>query len=261
MKYIKVLIFLAVLKSFLLLPLVTGSEGQPTQVVQGENVPTENIPEQPPISRPKPEEIFPKNMTVLDVNETTPVNIRELPSADSKSLGVVFGNLMHMDVIKQLDNGYSEVSTWDYKSMRSIHGFVPTKYIKEVKLDEKYGIIVELGKQKVYVYENDTIIKTFLCSSGLDENSYYTPKGLYRIGGRGDSFFSPKYKQGAYYWVRFNNNYLCHSVTFDKNKKNIEEGAAKLGNKGSHGCMRLSMDDALWVYKTIHKDTPVIIRD
>jgi hypothetical protein len=265
LKYIKLLIFLAVLTSLLLLPLATGSEGQPTQAVQGGSVPTESTPEQshtqPPISEPEPAEIFPKNMTVLDAAETTPVNIKELPSSDSKSLGIVFGDLMQIDVIKHLDNGYSEVSTWDYKSMKPIHGFVPTKYIKEVKLNEKYGIIVDLGDQKVHIYENDTIVKTFLCSSGLDENSYYTPKGLYRIGGRGESFFSSKYGQGAHYWVRFNNNYLFHSVPFDENQKIIEEEAAKLGQKASHGCIRLSMDDALWFYRNIPQGTPVIIRD
>ncbi len=265
MKYIKLLIFLVVLTSSIMLPLVTGSEGQSAKVVQGGNVPIESTSElpqeQPPISEAEPEEIFPQNMTVLDVSETASVNVRELPTPDSKSLGIVFGNLMHIDVIKHLDNGYSEVSTWDYKSMKPIHGFVPTKYIKEVNLNEKYGIMVVLREQKVYIYENDINIKTFLCSTGLDENNYYTPKGLYRIGGRGDSFFSPKYGQGAYYWVRFNNNYLFHSVPFDENQKIIEEEAAKLGHKASHGCIRFSMEDALWFYKNIPQVSPVIIRD
>lgn len=260
MKYIRrASIFFVVIMCLLLLPLVTGNDGQSTQAVQGGKVSNKVVPEK--ISKPEPEKTFPANMTVLDADETTPVNIRELPSADSKSLGTVFGNLMHIDVIKQLDNGYSEVSTWDYKSMEPIQGFVPTKYVKQVKLDEKYGIIVDLSEQKVYVYEKNTLIKTFLCSTGIDENNCNTPKGLYRIGGRGDSFFSSKYKEGAYYWVRFNNNYLFHSVPFDENEKIIEEETAKLGQKASHGCIRLSMDDAVWFYKNILQGTPVIIRD
>ncbi|NLZ54620.1 MAG: L,D-transpeptidase [Thermoanaerobacteraceae bacterium] len=205
--------------------------------------------------------MFPESMTVLDVSETTPVSIKELPSDDSKSIGIVYGSLMHVDVIQNLKNGYSEISSWDYASMNAIKGFVPTKFLKTIELDEKYGIIVELRRQKVYIYENDSVIKTFLCSSGLDENNYYTPKGLYRIGSRGDSFFSPKYGQGAYHWVRFSNNYLFHSVPFDENQNIIEEEAAKLGQKASHGCIRLSMDDALWLYNNIPQGTPVLIKD
>ena len=95
----------------------------------------------------------------------------------------------------------------------------------------------------------------------MDDNQSFTPAGFYRIGGRGDSFYSPKYKQGAYYWVRFNNNYLFHSVPFDENKKIIQEEVAKLGQKASHGCIRLSMDDALWFYENIPQGTPVIINE
>lgn len=165
------------------------------------------------------------------------------------------------DVIQNLDNGYSEISTWDYASMKDIVGFVPTELLKTVELNEKYGVVVNLSKQKVYIYEDNVLVKTFACSSGLDENYYYTPKGLYRIGERGDSFFSPKYGQGAYHWVRFNNNYLFHSVPFDANRNIIEEEAAKLGQKASHGCIRLSLDDALWFYNNIPKGTPVLIKD
>ncbi|MDD4569562.1 MAG: L,D-transpeptidase, partial [Tepidanaerobacteraceae bacterium] len=219
------------------------------------------LEDQSPMPEPNFQEVFPKSITVLDVNETVPVNIRELPSTDSKSLGVVYGNLMHIDVVKHLDSGFSEVSTWDYNTMKDISGFVQTKYIKEIKLDEKYKVVVDLSEQKVHIYENDSIAKTFLCSTGLDKKDYGTPKGFYRIGERGDSFYSPKYKQGAYYWVRFNNNYLFHSVPFDENKELIEDEAAKLGQKASHGCIRLSMDDALWFYKNVPQGTPVVIRN
>jgi len=261
---------------------VAGEQGQVIQAVEEAGKPINNevvhepdpikeLPNNEPVQeRPDPEPesekqeaelLFPKSMTVLDASETTPVNIKERPATDSKNIGIVYGNLMHVDVIQHLENGYSEISTWDYASMKDIKGFVPTKLLKTVELDEKYGVIVKLSQQKVFIYENNELIKTFLCSSGLDENNYYTPKGLYRIGERGDSFFSSKYGQGAYHWVRFNNNYLFHSVPFDENRQIIEEEAAKLGQKASHGCIRLSLEDAQWFYNNIPKGTPVIITD
>ena len=266
MNFIKSVLFVAVLiLIFPLLPLVAGEQEQNINIIE-EKVPVSNeiIDEESAKPQPESEEeemVFPRSMTVLDVSEITPVDIKESPADDSKSIGIVYGKLMHVDVIQNLENGYSEISTWDYRSMRDIRGFVPTKLLKTVELNEKYGIVVALSQQKVYIYEDNALIKTFLCSSGLDDNNYFTPKGLYRIGERGESFFSPKYGQGAYYWVRFNNNYLFHSVPFDENRNIIEEEAAKLGQKASHGCIRLAIEDALWLYNNIPQGTPVIIKD
>ncbi len=272
-----ILLFSILLTSSIVLPLLNEPEERPTQTVEGGKILTENIGEHQEKSlegqdrlqeklselepEPKSQDIFPKSMTVFNVHETNTVSIREQPSSDSKNLGIVYGDLMHVDVIDHLDNGYSKISTWDYKSMKQVDGFVPTKYIKEVSLSGKYEITVDLSEQRVCVYENDAVFKTFVCSTGLDENYSFTPKGLYRIGARGHSFFSPKYGQGAYHWVRFNNNYLFHSVPFDENEEIIEEEVAKLGSKASHGCVRLSLEDAKWFYENIPEGTPVLIKD
>jgi lipoprotein-anchoring transpeptidase ErfK/SrfK len=266
LKYIKVLVTLILLTSAIMVPWVTGEETQITPIMKNVTEPEDNIPEKPkvdPMPKTEPEFFggFPDNITVLNEGETTAVNIRELPSPDSRSLGVVYGDLTNVEVIEHLDNGYTEVSTRDYITTKPISGFVPTKYIKQIELNQKYGVVVDLNKQKVYVYKDDDVIKTLMCSTGLDDNQHFTPTGFYRIGERGDSFYSHKYKEGAHYWVRFNNNYLFHSVPFDENKKLIEEEAAKLGQKASHGCIRLSVDDARWFYENIPKGTPVIIKD
>lgn len=283
MNLIRTVLFSLVLISVALLPLVAGEQEQVIQVANEakesvnsevdhekqnpakESINNEAIDEKPnPASEPEKQEeeaLFPRSMTVLNASEITAVSIKEQPTADSKSIGIVYGNLMHVNVIQNLENGYSEISTWDYESTRDIKGFVPTDLLKTVELNEKYGVVINLSEQRVYVYEDNVLIKTFVCSSGLDENNYHTPKGLYRIGDRGDSFFSPKYGQGAYHWVRFNNNYLFHSIPFDENRNIIEEEAAKLGQKSSHGCIRLSLDDALWFYNNIPRGTPVLIKD
>ncbi|GAQ25068.1 MULTISPECIES: L,D-transpeptidase [Tepidanaerobacter] len=266
MKPTKVIISLIILTLAAMMPWIIKekTEFSPplTESAESENI----IWEKPEIGilqeiEPKPLSKFPSKITVLKANEITAINIRELPSSDSKSLGVVYGDLVNVEIIKNLDNGYTEVKCRDYRTMKPICGFVPTEYIQEVDLNEKFGVIVDLSEQKVDIYENDKIIKTFSCSTGLDENNCSTPEGLYRIGERGDSFYSPNYKQVGYYWVRFNNNYLFHSVPFDENKKIIEEEAEKLGQKASHGCIRLSLDDALWFYNSMPRGTPVIITD
>ena len=201
MKYFKVIIFLIVLTSVIMVPWVTGEETQTAPIMTDVIESEDTISEKPEVNLPPQTEQetidkFPSSITVLNVSETTTVNIREQPSSDSGSLGVVYGDLVHVEVIKHLDNGYSEVATRDYISTQPISGFVPTKYIKEVKLDEEYGVIVDINQQKVDIYKDNDLIKTLICSTGVDDNQNFTPTGLYRIGERGDSFYSPTQTRG-----------------------------------------------------------------
>lgn len=119
-------------------------------------------------------------------------------------------------------------------------------------------IKVTIDKQNVTVYDaKNRIVESFVCSTGLPGSD--TPKGTYKIQERGYSFFSKTYQEGAYYWTQFSGDFLFHSVPFDKNR-NIETAeAAKLGTKASHGCVRLSMDNAKWIYDNIPRGTKVVI--
>lgn len=204
---------------------------------------------------------FPNTMTVLDAGETEAVHVKKEASKGAETIGIVYGSLTDVKVIRHLDNGYSEISSYDYNSGKPINGYVPQKLIKTVSVDGEYGILVKLSEQKVFVYKNGVPVKTFVCSTGIDEGGRNTPEGIYRIGSRGKSFFSPKYGQGAYDWVRFNKGYLFHSVPFDKNEKIIADEADKLGEKASHGCIRFSLNDARWFYKNIPQGTVVVIKN
>lgn len=206
------------------------------------------------------ENVFPDYIIVINASETTPVSIKREPSENSESLGVVYGNLMHIEVLNNLDNGYSEIATWDYKTMEPIQGYIATSLLKKVTPQKDFGVVVDTNQQQIYIYKNEQLIKNFLCSTGIEEGKSYTPKGIYLLGDRGTSFYSKRYGQGGYNWVRFCNNYLFHSVPFDVNRKIIPEEADKLGEKASHGCVRLSIDDAQWFYDNMPRGTMVIVK-
>lgn len=119
-------------------------------------------------------------------------------------------------------------------------------------------IQVSIAKQNVTVYDaNNRVVESFICSTGLPGSD--TPKGTYKIQQRGYSFFSNTYQEGAYYWTQFSGDFLFHSVPFDKNKDFIAAEAAKLGTEASHGCVRLSLENAKWIYDNIPKGTKVVI--
>ena len=43
--------------------------------------------------------------------------------------------------------------------------------------------------------------------------------------------------------------------------KFYREEAAKLGQKASHGCIRLSLEDSIWFYENVTQGTPVLIKN
>ena len=119
-------------------------------------------------------------------------------------------------------------------------------------------IKVVLSNQNVTIFAfNDKIVESFICSTGKDGEG--TPVGTFTIKDRGQSFFSKTYQEGAYYWTQFDGDFLFHSVPFDKTKTIDAVEAAKLGSKASHGCVRLSIDNAKWIYDNIPKGTKVVI--
>ncbi|MCG0277681.1 MAG: L,D-transpeptidase [Thermanaeromonas sp.] len=48
-------------------------------------------------------------------------------------------------------------------------------------------------------------------------------------------------------------------MPMDRNQRIIPEEAAKLGTPASHGCVRLEVDNAKWIYDYIPPGTPVYI--
>lgn len=120
------------------------------------------------------------------------------------------------------------------------------------------NIKVNLTDQMVVVYDaKGRVVQNFVCSTGKEGSD--TPAGTYTVKQRGESFYSKQYQEGAYYWTQFQGDFLFHSVPFDKNRNMEPEEAAKLGSKASHGCVRLALENAKWIYDNIPKGTKVVI--
>jgi lipoprotein-anchoring transpeptidase ErfK/SrfK len=137
---------------------------------------------------------------------------------------------------------------------------------KEAPSSKGYSVKVDISKQRTYVYKDGTLIKTMICSTGIENASTRTPRGSYIINQsgvkKGEWFYSSKYEEGAKYWVGFiGGTYLFHSVPMDANKNIIQSEAEKLGTPASHGCIRLSVQDAYWFYKNIPSGAKLVIQD
>lgn len=133
----------------------------------------------------------------------------------------------------------------------------------EIGSNDSIWIMVSKEKQRVYIMNGDKAIYTMVCSTGLDTSpDTSTPEGTFHVQReRGISFYNPKEKEGAKYWVSWKNQgeFLFHSVATDKAGNVIQSEAMKLGHKASHGCVRLAVPDAKWIYENIKYNTKVVI--
>ena len=110
-------------------------------------------------------------------------------------------------------------------------------------------IDVNLTAQQVTVLYKNVAIKTMACSGGKPETP--TPQGTYTTNQKIYYAWIPKFAMGAYYWTRFYGPYLFHSVPYDSAGNMMIEELNKIGSPVSHGCIRLVLEDAKWLYETL----------
>lgn len=122
---------------------------------------------------------------------------------------------------------------------------------------DDFRIEVDLTKQKVFVYYKDNLIRDMICSGGTDQSP--TPLGEFKTSEKIEYDWIPRFNVGAYYWIRFYKKYLFHSVPFDENKEMIIKEYEKLGSPASHGCIRLKLEEAKWLYEKLPSGVKVII--
>ncbi|KEH98319.1 L,D-transpeptidase [Clostridium massiliodielmoense] len=197
-----------------------------------------------------------RSLVVGNASEGQIIYIKSSPSQGASNVGYFYGSLQGVDILKTVGN-YYYIETKDYKTLNNVRGYVLKSQLKTVIPNQTYTITVKLGQQKVYIFKGDSLIKTFTCSTGM--NSTPTPTGVYMIGSRGSLFYSGS-SVICYNWVRWNNNFLFHSVLYDRRGNLILSEYKKLGTKASHGCIRLPLGDVKWIYNNIPSGTAVIIQ-
>ena len=133
----------------------------------------------------------------------------------------------------------------------------------DIKGDHSVWLRVSIPLQRVFVMSGNRRLYAMVASTGIDNPADdATPRGVYHIQReRGLFFYAPSEHEGAHYWVSWKNHgeYLFHTVPTDRQGRIIAAEARKLGVKASHGCIRLSVPDAKWIYENIPYGTRVVI--
>ena len=187
---------------------------------------------------------------------------------------------------KKIDGDYYYFNKSKKKLGRAVTGIVTIdgvkykfkkngKYVGEVnEMDEmaddyssptSYLIIVSRSKHKVAIYKGKKgswdRIKYYDCTVGAPATK--TPAGNFLIGPSGGKPFHQRYfDSGAvrcWYATRIVGGYNFHSVLYTQypTPKYISNGT--LGADLSHGCVRLQIDNAKWIYDNIPQSTRCVI--
>ena len=129
-----------------------------------------------------------------------------------------------------------------------------------------FHLVVDVNNQVVTAYARDEDgnytqrIRDMICSSGTTRNP--SDLGDWVLSGYKVTWcYFPKWGDYARYWTRINNGIAFHSViyntvsTMDLSIKSYR----RLGSRASHGCVRLQVADAKWVYDYVEAGTVVTI--
>lgn len=112
-----------------------------------------------------------------------------------------------------------------------------------------YLIMVSISKQHVYIFNgsvrNWKLINDFSCATGRAETP--TIRGNFYVGDKGTQF-TPGNGVYCKYYSQISGNYLFHSILYDSNGKVLD---STLGETASHGCVRLALENAKYIYDNV----------
>jgi lipoprotein-anchoring transpeptidase ErfK/SrfK len=114
---------------------------------------------------------------------------------------------------------------------------------------------VDTDRQRVNIFTGSAghwvLLETYSCASG--NNVTPSKIGLFTIKEKGYSFVAGP---GVIckYWTRYSGNYLLHSILLRASGE-VYDGT--LGEKASHGCIRMPVDMAKLFYDKISKGSLV----
>ena len=146
----------------------------------------------------------------------------------------------------------------------TVNGSVSQNVINDMSSPTNYLIAVSRYDFETTVYQgsrgNWTPVRIMGCTVG--ETGSRTPSGTYKIESKGYSFSGPKNAAypdyTCYYYSGFiGSTYMFHSVLYQPGTFNIIDNS--MGEDVSHGCIRLLLDDAKFIYETVPLGTRVYI--
>ena len=160
----------------------------------------------------------------------------------------------------QKQHKLSQTGTADADTLRVLFSGDAQKALKP------YVLKVSTKDQRVYAYglddnnEYTVLVRTMKCSTGKDAT--LTPTGTFQstTGPGARWHYFKKYQCWAQYAYYIEGDIMFHSVLYNEKDGPVTQSSVNnLGRKASHGCVRLSVEDAKWIYQNCPAQTKIIV--
>ncbi len=164
------------------------------------------------------------------------------------------------------DNSYMESI-----AASKVQGYIKKSRLYQVTPSDKYALLVDKLRQKLYVFEEGRIISSLDVSTGLNtKNQPYneTPAGEFLVVSWTGDFPAGRNTIGRFA-LRINGGTLLHEVLHDVGADGTtriySNYEPQLGYKASHGCVRIPRRknaegiNMQWLWDNLEKNTKVLI--
>ena len=228
-------------------------------------------------------QVLTQPVTVLKGHDRKRIAVRTEPDESCKEyVGEVTCASQAVHILERgeewtLIEAYSSCTAYSNIKIYSdyMKGYVKTDLLEEKPVSQKYGIVVDKLRQRLYLFVDGKHVTTLLISTGIptrDAPYNETPAGEYIIVSWTGGFWSGNlYCDMA---LRVNGGILLHEVPciMRTNSKGEEYRVYDyceqvLGEKASHGCIRVQRELSLegynmtWLWDNLKLGTKVIIWD
>lgn len=138
---------------------------------------------------------------------------------------------------------------------------MPAAYFFEVDINNQ---VVKVWKYNEETKDYTDLDRVFLCATGT--TTYPTPLGTFTLTGRRSAHAKfPTWGGGeARYWTKITDEIAFHSVLYSDSSDPMTlkvSSLTGLGKRGSHGCIRLTVADARWIYERVEEGMQVWIHE
>ena len=197
-------------------------------------------------------------ITVADINMNKQTVVYAEPDENSEGIGMLTGQSQGVHVLETLDNGWTKVQTYSTSFHDSkvknfnafVTGYVPTKKLKTIQVNQNYGIIIDKLTQRLYLFKDGHLETSMPVSTGK-----YNPKAKKQqpynetrsgeyviIWTKTGSLNDEDSGMVCSYALKFNAADYIHEVPHKVNKDgtfNYRGFEEILGSRASHGCIRV----------------------
>lgn len=181
--------------------------------------------------------------------------------SDDKVYGYTFGDNSKGKPLKniwlQTDEKWAYYDDSGVRLFRSDKMYEAWSKIKDLGSMTDYYVVVDTEACETYTFTGKAgkWVPAILWKCSPGKPSTPTVKGFYNVTGKGYCFHTDK--NTCYYTTQFYGDYLFHSITYKRGT--MEPDDARLGKQLSHGCVRLSIENAKWFYDNLPIGTRVYI--